>query len=88
MTGRILAGGLAVVLVVFATVTESDTGKLSAQRTATQVVEQYGTAAKASCHEKHGYWSYVCRVHSIDSTRTFTVHVRVDDKGIVDRSDP
>jgi hypothetical protein len=86
--GRFLAAGLAVGLVVFATVLESDTGKLSAQRTAAQVVKAYGVAAKASCLEKRGYWSYVCRVRRTNPAATVTVHVRVDDNGIVDRSDP
>ena len=88
MIGRFLAAGLAVGLVVFATLAESDTGKLSAQRTAAQVVKGYGVAAKASCLEGRGYWSYVCRVRRADPGRTVTVHVRVDDNEIVDRSGP
>ena len=87
MTGRILAASLAVALVVLATATESDTAKLSARRTAAEVVKAYGIVARASCHEKSGYWSYVCRVHRVDPKRTFTVHVRVDDNEIVDRSE-
>jgi BURP domain len=83
--GRILAGIFAGGLVVVAGVVESDTKKLSPERTAAQVVQQYGAGGMASCHEKRqGYWTYVCRVHQ--PARTFTVDVRVDDNSIVDRS--
>jgi len=84
--GRILAAAVAVGLVILAAATESDTGKLSAQRTAAQIARNYGTHAKASCHEKTGYWSYVCRVERAEPMRVLTVHVRVDEDEIVDRS--
>ena len=86
MIGRILAAAVAIGLVILATATESDTGKLSAQRTAAQIARNYGADAQASCHEKSGYWSYVCRVQRAEPTRVLTVHVRVDEDRIVDRS--
>ncbi|MFY9579445.1 MAG: hypothetical protein WAQ33_08975 [Gaiellaceae bacterium] len=88
MIGRILAGVLAVALVAFAATVESDTGRLSAERTAAQIVKPYGPDARASCQEKRGYWDYTCRVRRPGPTRTFTVDVRVDDHRIVDRSSP
>ena len=85
MIGRIVAGLLAGGLVILAAAVESDTGRLSPQRTATRVVQAYGADGTASCRERsRGYWTYVCRVRQ--ATRTFTVDVRVDDKSIVDRS--
>jgi invasion protein IalB len=82
---RVVAGVLAGGLVVVAAAFESDTAKLSPQRTAAQVARTYGTPAKASCHEKHqGYWTYVCKVHQ--PARSFTVDVRVDENSIVDRT--
>jgi len=86
--GRILAGAIAVALVAIAAIVESDTGRLSAQRTAAQIVKPYGPDATASCHEKHGYWDYKCRVRRPGPATTFTVDVRVDDHRIVDRSGP
>ena len=86
MVARILAAAVAVGIVVLATATESDTGKLSAQRTATQIARNYGTEARASCREKSGYWTYVCHVRRPEPMRALTVHVRVDDDQIVDRS--
>jgi hypothetical protein len=82
---RIVAGVLAGGLVVSAAALESDTGRLSPQRTAVQVVHGYGEQGEASCREKgHGYWTYVCRIHQ--PARSFTVDVRVDDDSIVDSS--
>jgi hypothetical protein len=82
---RIAAGVVACGLVVLAGVVESDTKKLSPQRTAARVVRAYGSHGLASCRErKQGYWTYVCRVRQ--SSRTFTVDVRVDEDSIVDRS--
>jgi len=86
--GRILAGAVAVALVAFAAIVESDTGRLSAQRTAAQIVKRYGPDARASCREKPGYWDYKCRVRRPGQARTFTVDVRVDEHRIVDRSGP
>ena len=88
MIGRILAGAVAVALVAFAAIVESDTGRLSAQRTAAQIVKRYGPDATASCREKNGYWDYKCRVRRPGPSRTFTVDVRVDDHRIIDRSGP
>jgi len=82
--GRLVAAALAVGLVVFAAVTESDTARLSAQRTAAAIARPYGPGATASCEEKHGYWDYQCRVHR--EKGTVTIDVRVDEHKIVDRS--
>jgi hypothetical protein len=85
---RILAGALAVGLVAFATIIESDTGRLSPERTAAQVVKRYGPGARASCREKRGYWDYKCSVRRSDPAATITVDVRVDNHRIIDRSSP
>jgi len=84
MIARILAAALAIGVVIFATAVESDTGKLSPERTEAQVVARYGAEGKASCEEKQGYWNYVCRVRQ--TSRTFTVDVRVDKHHIVDHN--
>jgi hypothetical protein len=84
--GRILAAVFAVALVAFAAVAEPDSSKLGPQRTAAQIAKRYGPGTKASCEEKRGYWDYKCRVHRTDGT--FSIDVRVDDNGIVERSGP
>ena len=82
--GRLLAAALAIGLVVLAAAVESDTARLSAKRTETQIAKRYGPDTKASCKEKHGYWDYKCRVQG--SSGTFSVEVRVDEHKIVDDS--
>jgi hypothetical protein len=83
--GRIVAGILALGLVVSAAAFESDTARLSAKSTAAEVVHGYGANGRASCREKrNGYWTYVCKIQQ--ATRSFTVDVRVDENSIVDTS--
>jgi hypothetical protein len=84
MIGRVIAAAAAVGVVAFASIAESDTGQLSADRTEAQIVRSFGPGAKASCQDRHGYWDYKCRVRNVGGT--VTIEVRVNDDTIVDRS--